>query len=66
MGSADLDYVAPDVPVAEPTLEAKVDELLDILRPLRPLIEQAPEFMAEVGPFIQKLQSNPLLKGLLR
>jgi len=48
------------------TLEQKVDELLDILRPLRPLIDQAPELLAEVGPFIQKLQSNPLLKGFLR
>jgi hypothetical protein len=52
--------------IREQTLEEKVDEMLAILRPLQPLIEQAPEALAQVGPFLEKIQNNPLLRGLLR
>lgn len=48
------------------TLEDKVDEILSILRPLRPFLEEAPAALAQVGPFIEKIQGNPLIGGFFR
>lgn len=66
MGPLFTEVETVEVETAAPTLEDKVDELLTILRPLAPVIEQAPDALAKVGPFIEKLQSNPLLGGFFR
>jgi excisionase family DNA binding protein len=51
-----------EIEYAEPSLEEKLDELLEILRPLRGLIEAMPEAMKQIGPLIEGLKTSPVLR----
>lgn len=43
-------------------LERDVTELLTLLRPLGPMLEQLPELMEKVGPFLDGAKKSPVLR----
>lgn len=70
---ADSEYASDSIPVAEHTaetnaridaLQTDVNELLNIVRPLVPIIAVMPEVVAKLIPFIEGLKNSPVLKML--
>lgn len=46
----------------EPSTDEKLDELLQILRPLAPFIAALPEMMQKVDPLIEGAKKSPVLR----
>lgn len=46
------------------TTDEKLDELLTLLRPLGPALEQLPELMTNIAPLIEGAKKSPVLRML--